>query len=108
MNLGCYRGEGALNMEKGQRERAHRGAHKENISQKPLVGEMRRTYFHEFLHPANLEDWNFKGWRTWLGYSHKGTALLLERKEANNLGQTAQSEECLGHTEGDTHLGVCP
>ena len=56
MDLGCFRGEGAMLFEKGERKRgAHRGTHKQNISPKPFAWKMRGAEFHEFLQPAELK-----------------------------------------------------
>lgn len=58
--------------------------HKEDISSKPLAGKMRSAYFCELLQPAGLKDQSFKDQQAWLGWSHEGTALLLDRRQANN------------------------
>lgn len=47
---------------------------------------MRRTEFCELLKLAYLKAWTFKDQQTWLGYSQKGTVLLLERRQTNHLG----------------------
>ena len=87
--------------------------HKENISPKPLAWKMRRAEFHEFLQPMGLKAWSFEGQQASLGQSLEGTALLLERRQVNNLGHTAcqqQSEERLGHKIGRSFalLRACP
>ena len=53
-----------------QRKVTDRGAHEEqhkNISPKPWAGKMRGAGFREFLQPAGLKDWSFKGLRACLG-----------------------------------------
>lgn len=61
-DLKCYRGEGALVLEKGRRESGvHREMHKENTSPKPVAGKMRGADFCEFLQPLELKDWSWRG-----------------------------------------------
>ena len=73
---------------------------KENIFPNPLARIMRGVEFHEFLKREDLKTWSFKGQQSWLPYSWKGIALLLERRQTTTWGQTVwkqQSEKCLGH-----------
>lgn len=76
--------EGVLFAEKSERG-THRGTHKENTCTKPLAGKMRVSDFHEFLKPKRLEEWGFKGWWAWLGEKSVSAALVLERRQTNNL-----------------------
>ena len=63
----AYGGKRATPTEKAEREEHTGEWHKENNPPKPLAWEMRKIEFCEFLQPAALRAWSFKGQRAWLG-----------------------------------------
>ena len=87
MDCRCYRGEGALVMER-QRERergTHRRLHKENPSSKPSTGKTRGADFHEFL-PVGLKDWSVRGPQCGSIEPQGCYSVLLWRRKAGYLG----------------------
>lgn len=79
-----------------ERERDNKGSHKENTFPSPLTRKMRGTCIHEFLQPAGLKVWSFRGpWHGW----YRGLRVLQGScgeggKRAK--GKMAQSEDSLG------------
>lgn len=57
----------------------------EDTSQKQLAGKMRRGDLSIFV-TSRAQDWSLRSWQAWLGYRSEGAALLLESKQAGNLG----------------------
>lgn len=93
--MGCC--QRSCGWREGEREE-HIRMHKENVSSKPLAGKMRSAYFCELLQPAGLKDQSFKDQQAWLGWSHEGTALLLDSgRQITPGGQMVWKQQSEGH-----------
>ena len=83
-------------MEKGKRQREeHIGeGTKRTFPQSHWWRKTKGAEFRKFLQPLGLEPGVLnKGQRSWLGYSLEGTALFLEKRQANNLGADGMETE---------------
>ena len=77
-------------LQKRARETSTQGNVQGECFPKAIGWKTRRDEFCEFLQWRRLKVWSFKGQWVWWGQSPEGTALLLERRQANNPGgQTA-------------------
>ena len=67
MDHRCCGVEGALVVEKGERDRSTWENAQREYFPKPLAWKMKGAEFCEFLQPAGLKVWSFKGQWVWLG-----------------------------------------
>ena len=64
----CCGGEGTMIVEKREKERnAQHSAQGERFPKSHWFGKKRGAEFYDFLQPARLKPWSFKGQRSWQG-----------------------------------------